>query len=185
MASGITKLDKKLSQLKASKAKEEARFNDAVNKITDKYEKERAELERKFKEQIKEQKEINNAKIAELTPEINFYTKQRAQMLKLEKQLEQLNKANMDFANRKNTDADSDIEDESDESEIAEVEDATGEDDITEVFDNESDDESNEDNVIEMFDSDDNEISEEQQEQEEYVKPAQDERQGFNWFNRN
>ena len=93
MAASITKINKKLASLKSAKAKEEQRHKEQVEKLTAKYAQDAQALKDNYELKLMALKEDNANKLNELNPEIEFYTKQKNAIEKLQAQLENLDRA--------------------------------------------------------------------------------------------
>lgn len=89
----LNKVEKKLAQLKASKEKEEKRLKDNLDKLTAKYNEDQKTLKSAFDEKVAEARAEGSSRIAKITPEIDFLEKQRKDIIKLQAQMEQLERA--------------------------------------------------------------------------------------------
>lgn len=89
----LNKVEKKLAQLKASKEKEEKRLKDNLDKLTAKYNEDQKTLKAAFDEKVAEARAEGSSRIAKITPEIDFLEKQRKDIIKLQAQMEQLERA--------------------------------------------------------------------------------------------
>lgn len=111
MASSLNKIEKKLNQLLAKKAKEEAKYKDTVEKLTVKYQEESKALKDTYDEKVRSLKEENRKKMDELSPEIDFYTKQKQSIERLEAQLRNIELATDERMNNNAKKSDNDEED--------------------------------------------------------------------------
>lgn len=89
----LNKVEKKIAQLKANKEKEEKRLKDNLDKLTAKYNEDQKNLKAAFDAKVAEAKAEGSSRIARITPEIDFLEKQRKDIIKLQAQMEQLERA--------------------------------------------------------------------------------------------
>lgn len=89
----LNKVEKKIAQLKANKEKEEKRLKDNLDKLTAKYNEDQKNLKVAFDAKVAEAKAEGSSRIARITPEIDFLEKQRKDIIKLQAQMEQLERA--------------------------------------------------------------------------------------------
>lgn len=123
MSAELTKIEKKLTQLKANKEKEEKRLKDSLDKLTVKYNEDQKNLKATFDGKVAEAKKEASIRIGTITPEIEFYEKQHREISKLEAQMEQLRRGLNDRLSAGKTSA-SAQEERAEETEAEVVEDA-------------------------------------------------------------
>ena len=86
MANELQTIEKKLTQLKTSKEKEENKSKEFIDKLTNKYNDEAKKLETAYKEKVADNRKELQGKLNILNPEIEFYEKQKSQYIKLAEQ---------------------------------------------------------------------------------------------------
>ena len=89
----LSKVEKKIAQLKANKEKEEKRLKDNLDKLTAKYNEDQKNLKAAFDAKVAEAKAEGSSRIGRITPEIEFLEKQRRDIIKLQAQMEELERA--------------------------------------------------------------------------------------------
>lgn len=87
MSANTLKIEKKLQSLQAQKAKEEDKLRNNIAKLTEKYNEDAKNLKAVFESKVAKAKEESNAIISNITPEISFYEKKKADLEKLEAQM--------------------------------------------------------------------------------------------------
>lgn len=93
MSASLTRIEKKLVQLKANKEKEEKRYKDNVEKITNKYNEDQKTLKENFNSKIAETKKELNEKLGIINPEIVFYENQKQALIDLEARMASIQEA--------------------------------------------------------------------------------------------
>lgn len=87
MSASLTKIEKKLLQLKTNKEKEEKRYKESVEKLTNKYNEDQKALKANYNGKVAETKNEFNEKMKIINPEIEFYEGQKQALMKLEAEM--------------------------------------------------------------------------------------------------
>lgn len=84
MAKELDVIEKKLSALKANKAKEEAKSKEFIEKLTAKFNEDSKNLKAIYDGKVADSKKDLNSKLAVLNPDIAYYEKQKKALEDLE-----------------------------------------------------------------------------------------------------
>ena len=88
MSANLNKVEKKLAQLRAAKAKEESKSKENIEKLTKKYNEDAKLLKANFDKKVAESKDDLASKLSAINPEIDFFEKRRKAIIELEEKME-------------------------------------------------------------------------------------------------